>query len=278
MDRNLRAPVVTQGPFGQSANLADEDLSSGVSWAAVIGGSSIIAALSWIMLALGSGLGFASVSPWSGSGVSATTFTIGVALWLILLQLIPSALGGYLAGRLRTKWARVHTDETFFRDTAHGFMSWAVAVVVTATFVAAATAIVAGGAAIGGAAAAASNPNDYYVDTMFRAGRVSETPLDEMTRGEITRAFASAMTTTQSSAVDRQYLARTVAARTGISEAEAQQQVDSAIAQSNQALDTARKAAAQMSMWTFIALLIGAFSASYAATIGGRQRDNVPAL
>jgi hypothetical protein len=45
-----------------------------------------------------------------------------------------------------------------------------------------------------------------------------------------------------------------------------------------QAADTARKTAAHLSLWLFVALLSGAFFASLAATIRGRQRDNVKLL
>ena len=101
--------------------------SSGVSWPAIIGGAFAAAALSLILLALGSGFGLASVSPWSNSGASLTSFTAMTAVWLIVVQWLASGLGGYLTGRLRTKWAGLHTHEVFFRDTANGFLSWAVA-------------------------------------------------------------------------------------------------------------------------------------------------------
>jgi len=99
---------------------------SGVSWAAVIAGAFVTAALSVILLALGTGLGLSSISPWSNVGASASA-VVGGIVWLIAMQIIASAMGGYLAGRLRTKWATIHTHEVYFRDTAHGFLVWAVA-------------------------------------------------------------------------------------------------------------------------------------------------------
>ena len=96
-----------------------EAYSSGVSWAAVIAGAFVAAALSLILLALGTGIGLSSVSPWSNVGASASTINNAAILWLIIIQIIASAMGGYLAGRLRTKWATIHTDEVYFRDTAH---------------------------------------------------------------------------------------------------------------------------------------------------------------
>jgi len=87
----------------------------------VIAGAFVAAALSLILLALGTGLGLSSVSPWSNVGASASTVSKAAIVWLIVMQVIASAMGGYLAGRLRTKWANIHNDEVYFRDTAHGF-------------------------------------------------------------------------------------------------------------------------------------------------------------
>ena len=81
-----------------------ETSGSGVAWPAIIGGAFAAAALSLILIALGSGFGLASVSPWFNAGASATTFTVMTAVWLIVTQWLASGLGGYLTGRLRTKW------------------------------------------------------------------------------------------------------------------------------------------------------------------------------
>src|ERR1035438_6184862 len=128
-------------------SVKNEAHSSGVSWAAVIAGAFVAAALSLILLALGTGLGLSSVSPWSNAGASASTVGKAAIVWLIVMQIIASAMGGYLAGRLRTKWANIHTDEVYFRDTAHGFLAWAVALVITAAFLASAATSMMGAAA-----------------------------------------------------------------------------------------------------------------------------------
>jgi len=109
-----------------------ESSASAVEWAAIVGGAVGAIGLSIIMFSLGAGLGLSSVSPWSFSNPSPTTFAVGAAIWLILTQWLASALGGYLTGRLRTKWVGVRTDEVFFRDTAHGFLSWALATLTIA--------------------------------------------------------------------------------------------------------------------------------------------------
>ena len=116
-----------------------------MSWPAVIGGAFVAAAIALILLALGAGMGLSSLSPWSNTGVSPATVGIAAIAWLILTQIIASAMGGYLAGRLRTKWANIHTDEVYFRDTAHGFLVWSVGLVITAAFLTSAAVSMVGG-------------------------------------------------------------------------------------------------------------------------------------
>jgi hypothetical protein len=129
---------------------------SAVSWGAIVAGGVGAAALSLILLLLGTGLGLSSVSPWAGRGVAASTFGVSTILWITLTQLVASGMGGYLAGRLRTRWSGVHTDEVYFRDTAHGFLAWAIASLATAALL---TSVV-GSIVNGGAQAVASGTGD----------------------------------------------------------------------------------------------------------------------
>ena len=123
--------------------------SPAISWAAVVAGAIAAAALTLVLLAFGAGMGFSAVSPWGNSGVSASTFEIGTGLYLIVVAMLASTVGGYVAGRLRTKWVGVHTHEVFFRDTAHGFLAWALATVLGAAVLTAAAGSFAGGASSG---------------------------------------------------------------------------------------------------------------------------------
>src|SRR6478752_2794464 len=149
---------------------------AGVSWPAIVAGAVVACALTLVLLAFGTGLGLTVVSPWTGSGVSATTFKIGTGLYLIVIAMIASSIGGYLAGRLRSGWDGVHGDEVYFRDTAHGFIAWALASVIGAAVLAGPAAIMAGGAAMGlsqGAVTASQSPQstgpmDGYVDVLLR--------------------------------------------------------------------------------------------------------------
>jgi len=276
--------------------------SSGVSWGAVLAGAFVAAALALILLLLGTGLGFAAVSPWSNEGASAKTLGAAAIVWLVFVHLSSAAIGGYIAGRLRTKWADVHTDEVYFRDTAHGLVAWAVGVVMTAAFLAsAATAVVGGvakagatgvgamagaGAAVGTAQTkdSGADPNAYFVDGLFRSDRPREDD-DALMRAEVGRIMVNGMRQDDMSAPDKTYLVQVVTTRTGLSQPEAEKRVSDVIAQAKaaevkarQAADAARKAAAHFALWTFLALLIGAFTASFAATKGGRQRDHAVVL
>src|ERR1700710_1399976 len=147
---------------------------SGVSWPAVAAGAVVSCALTLVLLAFGIGLGLSVVSPWAGAGVSATSFKIGTGLYLIVIAMISSSIGGYLAGRLRTRWIGVHSDEVYFRDTAHGFLAWAFASVLGAILLASPVSSLIGGGASGamqGATSATSQtgPMDGYIDTLMRS-------------------------------------------------------------------------------------------------------------
>jgi len=251
---SLRAPVRTE-----ASALTGEAITtpSAVSWAAIVAGAVGAAALSLILLILGTGLGLSSVSPWSGQGASASTFGISTILWVSFTQLAAAGMGGYLAGRLRTRWAGTHTDEVYFRDTAHGFLAWALATLVTAAMLTSAIgAIVSGGvrasAAVAGSAvgaAAAGTPaladaakqdgamadRGYFVDSLFRkdasaaagtATTAGSAP-EDMTKStaEVGRIFATAMSSGTLAMDDQKYVGQMVSQRTGMSQADAEKKV-----------------------------------------------------
>ena len=258
---------------------------AGVSWAAVAAGAVVSCALTLVVLAFGIGLGLSVVSPWSGSGVSATTFKIGTGLYLVVIAMLSSSVGGYIAGRLRSRWIGVQGDEVYFRDTAHGFIAWALATVLGAVLLASPAAHLLGGTAAGvtqGAAASAgrAGPMDGYVDTLLRSdpaaapnsGQNSGNAADS--RGEMVRLFTSSFRNGGDlKPADREYVAKVVAARTGLSQADAEKRVNDVVTQAKADADAARKAAEQLAFWLTASLLIGAFCASLAATEGGGLRD-----
>lgn len=356
-----------------------------VSWGAVFAGAVAAAAFGLILLTLGTGLGLAALSPWRSASASATTFGVAAVIWVCVTQILTSGLGGYLAGRLRHRWPLVETDEVYFRDTAHGFLSWAVATLATAGIVAAmlpsaerAGAQAAAHAAVSspvvdrGDAAAAVNrwPIGYYVDALFRQPTASSAVASAATQApspsanaaiaasesasgaasgptatatsasnasapvsapasvraggntasgavvspvatpavpatateestattappatgmppklEVTRIFLNSLATGDPlSATDAEYVARIVSRYTGLSSQAAlarvnadytqlQQKVGAIESAAKSAADTARRASVSASLWLFISLLMGAFSASFMAIFGGRLRD-----
>jgi hypothetical protein len=278
MSSNPSSPVSIEsrerGYFsGSEAN------SSGVSWGAVVGGAFTTAALSLILLALGAGFGLSSVSPWSNIGVSPATIGTTVIIWLVTAEILASAAGGYLAGRLRTKWATIHNDEVHFRDTANGFLAWAVALVLTVTFLASAAASMAGAVENGGASGERANgttdPYSYFVDMLLRSDHPAATNDTGTAQLETERILSHALKHPEIPAADKNYLARLLSARTGIAESDAEQRISDVLSDARQTRNAAQKETARLLLWIFLALLMGAFTASYAATIGGRQRDRV---
>jgi hypothetical protein len=251
---------------------------SAVSWAAIFAGAAGAAALSLILLILGTGLGLSSVSPWADRGASATTFGVSTILWLTFTQLAASGMGGYLAGRLRTRWvstpATTHTDEVYFRDTAHGFLAWAIATLVTAGLLtsaigsilgtgANAAGAVAGGAgtaavaAAGPAAAGASKTagtdagNGYFVDSLFRQGvaptgaasapAVGAAQTDSaQSTAEASRIFVSGLEAGALPADDVHYLGQVVSQKTGLSQADAEKRVNDDFAKMKAKADQAK--------------------------------------
>jgi hypothetical protein len=293
-------PIAAISP---SATLTD---SGAVSWGAVFAGAVGAAALSLVLILLGTGLGLSVVSPWAHDGISATTTSVSTIVWITVVQLLASVLGGYLAGRLRSRWVTVHAHEVYFRDTAHGFLAWSVATLLMATLLSSTvgsivtTGVKASGAvadaavAMTGAAAGAAVKNDdsggdsvaYSVDSLFRANSSGAAPDAASNKtAEVTRIFANALKSGDLGTADAQYLGQLVATNTGLSQTDAEKRVTDTFTQLKQTLqqardkakqlaDDARKASAYLALWLVISLFIGAFVASLSATFGGRLRDS----
>lgn len=289
----------------------DQPALSAVSWAAIFAGATAAAALALILLLLGTGLGLSSVSPWANNGtwanISATSFGLTAILWLTFTQVVAYGMGGYLAGRLRTRWLSVHSDEVYFRDTAHGFLTWAVASLATAILL---TSVI--GSIVGAGLKSApvilgenstmlnstSDAMNYFVGGLFRkntdtqsAAAVTEVGYlasDAFTaanrNNEVATIFANSIGRGDLPQEDVAYVGQLISERTGLSQIDAQKRVIETYStlQTNlrkaelttkEAADKARKASAYATLWLFISLLMGAFVASWAATWGGRNRD-----
>ncbi|MBY5660339.1 hypothetical protein [Rhizobium leguminosarum] len=272
-----------------------ESSKSAMTWGPIFGGAAAAIGVTLILLLLGSGVGLTMVSPWSGQSSSLGTVGVTAAIWLVVVQWLSSGLGGYITGRLRTKWAAVHTDEVFFRDTAHGFISWALATIFVAGFLASSLTSLAGagaqavgsaataaGAAAASTASTADLPTAYFADALLRPeqARAGATSDDTAATAEVSRILLNGAAAGQIPDDDKAYLATIVTVRTGLSEADARTRVDTVLKRiedakvaAQKAADEARKAASTTALLGALSLLIGAFIAAAAAAFGGSQRD-----
>ena len=246
---------------------ASESVLSAVTWPAVAAGGIVAASTSLILVALGSGLGLAASSPWPGSGPSFGAFTVMAGVWLIVTQWAASGVGGYVTGRLRTRWTGTHTHEVFFRDTAHGFLTWSLATILVAVLV-----LGAGFLAVG-TGAAVEAPMTYEADVLLRSPHAGGVASSNVTRAEVARILARSVSQSAIGPSDRAYLSSVVSVQTGLSAADAANRVDASIAEVRKNADALRKSASATSVFTALAMLVGAFIASVAAAIGGQQRD-----
>jgi hypothetical protein len=282
----------------RSVVTAAEAASSAISWGAVFAGAAVAAAITLALMVLGAGFGLSLISPWPGSGIGAGAFAVTTAIGLIVIQWIASGVGGYVTGRLRTRWVNVHTDEVAFRDTAHGFLTWCVSTLFVAVILGfvgygavstgvQATATVASGAAQGATAAAPAaapaDPTGYAIDLLFRPAPDTTPPAaaNGDPRPEVARILANAVANGGLPPADKTYLAQLAAQRTGLSQADAEKRVDEVMAQvdaaatkAREAADAARKAGLSAAFAAFLSMLIGAFIAAVSASLGGHLRDD----
>ena len=297
--------ATTASSVGVTGNLSGTPLTavshSSVAWPAIFAGGVAAATATIVLILLGSGLGLTTVSPWTGEGVTAGTFGVLAMVWLVVVQWLSSGLAGYLAGRLRTRWTTIHSDEVYFRDSAHGFLAWAVGTLILVVVVSAAAVSVVGsagraagtmvsgatqGASMGATQLAGKDSSgsggllDYSTDALFRADGSADHQVDASTRTETARILATGLGGNDISTADRTYLAQVIAAKTGVSAQDAQTRIDQTIGQikaaetkAKQAADQARKATAALSIIMALSLAIGAFIASVSGILGGWLRD-----
>lgn len=244
----------------------------GVYWSAIIGGAIAATAVSLLLLALGAGLGFGTVSPWYHTGASAKTVTLMTVVWLVIMQWLSSGLGGYLTGRLRNGWHGFHADEGFFRDTAHGFLTWAIATILVAIIVSSAAAQTIRSGAYSRDANTNNGPAAYYIDQLYRTNGPAHEATNRDTDEETARILMRNMSDHPRDQ-DITYLAQLVADHTSLSQTEAEARVSNVLAQEKSDVDEGRKAASYFALFTFFAMMVGAFIACVAAALGGMHRD-----
>lgn len=278
-----------------------ESSASAVSFKSVIAGALAASAVTLVLTLIGTGLGLGMISPYPAENSSLTSIGVAAVVWLLVAQWVSAGVGGYLTGRLRTKWVGVRTDEVFFRDTAHGFLGWALSTLIVAgllssivgsiintgtqvTTAAAGTAIAAGA----GTAAAASDDSadfslNYFADSLLRPANPATPPSaqnDERVTAEVSRILVNGAVAGEMPEADRTYIEQVIASRTGLSEADARARleqtltaIEKARTDAQEAADTAKKAATTGALVSAASLMIGAFISAVAAAFGGRQRD-----
>ncbi len=257
---------------------------SAISWSAVFAGAFAALGLSIVLVILGSAFGFGAMSPFAGDGLSAATIGTVTVLWLILTQIFASVAGGYIAGRMRVRWS-IHNDEVYFRDTVHGFLTWAVA---SAAMFAIAGLVAASGAAAATAVTTAAitseetAPSTLITDRLYRSPGANPEML-AAARLEADRLVVRAIADKDSvTPADRNWLKADVAEWTGLNAEAVDTRVGAAFAEmdvareeAREAVDLARAASVTLALATALAMMIGALVAAAAAVYGGRERDGL---
>lgn len=271
------------------------DTGSGyVDWCAIAAGAVMATAVSVVLFTFGTAIGLSMVSPYEGEGASRGAYFAALALWTLWIVVSAFMAGGYLTGRLRRRVGDGTEHEVEVRDGAHGLIVWASGVVVAALLLTlGVTGAVGTAAQVGAPAAAAASANGdggitaYTVDSLFRMpanGAPAQITVDPATgaspmgnatadREEVTRLLTYGLTDGEFGAEDKAHVARLIANRTGMSEAEAQARIDTVLAKAKTAADAARRIALIIGFATAATLLVGAAAGAWAATLGGKHRD-----
>jgi hypothetical protein len=272
-----------------------------VEWGPVVAGALLAAALSFVLLTFGAAIGLSATSPWPSAGLSAKMIASLAVFWTLVQQIGAFMAGGYIAGRMRTRWQETPQHEVEFRDGLHGGLVWAVGVVIGAALImATAGAVTRTGTEIAGKAAnsvaySAGNPMDGVLDTLLRPtavqapapgpqapatanARAGSTAPAETTRATIGRILATSVANGNLSTENKAYLVQLVSQQTGLPPQEVETRVTNAVTAVREEIDKARRATILTGLVTAISLIVSFGAAWWAALKGGQHRDNsVPA-
>jgi hypothetical protein len=251
-----------------------------VQWSSIIAGAIVAAAVWFVLLSFGSGIGLAVASPSSTWRDTSAALAVVGGLWLLLTSLAAFGLGGYLAGRLRDSWPEAPADAVEFRDGVHGLLVWGLAILVGAVLALLATRTVAARAELATTPTAANAESllAFELDQLFRSDRTPAEPgTDPELRAQAARIITSGLGHAGMAADDRAYLTHLVQARTGLSQPDAERRVDQVIEKANQAIARARHGAVILAFMIGCSLLLGIAAAWLAAAAGGQHRDGAVA-
>ncbi|GAC1339188.1 MAG: hypothetical protein NVSMB26_26910 [Beijerinckiaceae bacterium] len=240
-----------------------------VDWAAVLAGAAISCAIFVVLSTFGSAIGLSLTSPYPGSGFTGKTAAWAIGIWEVWVAVSSFAVGAYLAGRLRHRIHDATEHESDVRDSSHGLLVWALAALAGTYLISSALT----GATHAAANADKANPARYAADTLLRTDRAAPDGYNEPLHRDVAAVLAAHATGAPIPAEDRNYLARTVAARTGAAQPDAERRVDAAVTEVREAANTARRTGIVLGFLTAASLAIGAAAAWAAAALGGRHRD-----
>jgi hypothetical protein len=256
-----------------------------VDWPPILAGAFVAVAISTVMTTFGAAIGLSATSPISGSNLSGTAWIIATAIWVLWIAVSSFVAGAYLAGRMRRRIHDASEHESDVRDGAHGLVVWAIGALLlgylAASSITGLTKSVASAAGAGATAAigVAANPIDDAVNRITRAGP-STNPASDNFRQDVSGILTASAASGSISDEDKAYLSAQIAARTGLSPQDASKRVDDAMAAMNaakekakQAAEAARKIGVLVAFLTAASLAVSAAAAWWAATMGGKHRD-----
>jgi hypothetical protein len=289
------------GPAPVAARPATSSVTSPpgfVEWGPVFAGALIAAALSFVLLTFGTAIGLSATSPWPNAGLSAKALAALAVFWVLAQQIGAFLAGGYIAGRMRTRWSDTAQHEVEFRDGLHGGLVWAVGIVIGASLaMATAGSVARTGAEVAGKATAAAtvataSSMDSVLDTLLRpaapqppqgatgtaqpprAPAAAAPPSPENARAVIGRILASTLASGSVSGENRAYLVQLVSQQTGLPPQEVEARVNNAFTAARETADKARRGAILAGLVTAISLVVSFAAAWWAALQGGHHRDN----
>ena len=244
-------------------------------WTPIFAGAIVAAAVSFVLLSFGSGIGLAVASPSSSWRDTSSVLALLGGLWLLLTSLAAFGLGGYLAGSLREAWSAAPPDAVEFRDGIHGVLVWGLAILMGALLTLSASRTVAGRADLTTPTATTAEPLlAFELDRLFRSDRsAAELGNDSEIRAQAARIITTAIGRKGMEQDDRDYLVRLVQARAGLAQPEAEHRVNQAIGQARDAIAKARHGTVILTFMIGCSLLLGLAVAWLAAAAGGQHRD-----
>jgi hypothetical protein len=245
-----------------------------IHWGPVIAGALVAAAVSFVLMTFASAIGLMIVSPSPSWRDTSVWLAILSGFWIIVVTVGSFALGGYLAGRVRSSW-KATVDEVEFRDGAHGLLVWALGVVLGAALLwATASTLTAVNSATSSPRETAGAPAflAFELDRLFRSERRLD-PIAADVRAEASRIIMKGAGREELPAEDRAHLNRLVAGATGLQPADAERRVVQVLAESRASASQARRSAVILGFATAAALAAAAAAAWFAAGMGGKHRD-----